>query len=108
MSALAPQTEASGQQRAERKRFPRLLRMFEPAPPAAVMLTEPELIKTHHRYWQRRIMVSTIVGYATYYFVRKNISIAMPVMEQSLGITKTDLDRKSTRLNSSHANISYA
>src|ERR1035437_10291009 len=91
MSALAPQTEASGQQRAERKRFPRLLRMFEPAPPAAVMLTEPELIKTQHRYWQRRIMIATIVGYATYYFVRKNLSIAMPVMEQSLGITKTDL-----------------
>jgi OPA family glycerol-3-phosphate transporter-like MFS transporter/OPA family sugar phosphate sensor protein UhpC-like MFS transporter len=91
MSALAPQTEASGEQRVGRKRFPRLLRMFEPAPPAAVMLTEPELIKTQHRYWQRRIMVATIVGYATYYFVRKNLSIAMPVMEQSLGITKTDL-----------------
>jgi OPA family glycerol-3-phosphate transporter-like MFS transporter/OPA family sugar phosphate sensor protein UhpC-like MFS transporter len=91
MSVTAPLIESPGQQRAERKRFPRLLRMFEPAPPAAVMLTEPELIKTQHRFWQRRIMIATIVGYATYYFVRKNLSIAMPVMEQSLGITKTDL-----------------
>jgi len=91
MSVTAPLIESPGQQRVGRKRFPRLLRMFEPAPPAAVMLTEPELIKTQHRYWQRRIMVATIVGYATYYFVRKNLSIAMPVMEQSLGITKTDL-----------------
>lgn len=83
MLAAAPPTEAPGQQVAGRKRFPRLLRMFEPAPPAAVMVTDPELIKAQSRYWQRRVMIATIVGYATYYFVRKNLSIAMPVMEQS-------------------------
>ena len=91
MLAAAPPTEAPGQPLAERKRFPRLLRMFEPAPPAAVLLTDPELVKAQNRYWQRRIMVATIVGYATYYFVRKNLSIAMPLMEQSLGVTKVDL-----------------
>ena len=36
-------------------------------------------------------MVATIIGYATFYFVRKNLSIAMPVMEKSLGVTKADL-----------------
>jgi len=42
-------------------------------------------------YWQRRILISTIVGYALFYFVRKNLSVAMPVMEQQLGIGKEKL-----------------
>ena len=44
-----------------------------------------------YRYWQNRLLLSTIAGYALYYFVRKNLSVAMPAMEQSLGITKTQL-----------------
>ena len=31
-------------------------------------------------YWQARILTSTIIGYALYYFVRKNLSVAMPAM----------------------------
>lgn len=73
------------------KRFPALLRMFEPAPAIEPITTDPEEIKVRHRAWERRIIVATIIGYATFYFVRKNLSIAMPVMEQSLGISKTDL-----------------
>lgn len=41
-------------------------------------------------YWQRRILFATIVGYALYYFVRKNLSVAMPAMEQD-GISKGQL-----------------
>lgn len=44
-----------------------------------------------YRYWQRRILLSTIVGYALYYFVRKNLSLAMPQMEETLGIDKAQL-----------------
>lgn len=73
------------------KRFPPLLRIFEPAPAIIPITGTPEEIKAHHRSWERRIIVATILGYATYYFVRKNLSIAMPVMEKSLGITKADL-----------------
>ena len=36
-------------------------------------------------YWQRRILISTIIGYALYYIVRKNLTVAMPAMEQSGG-----------------------
>jgi OPA family glycerol-3-phosphate transporter-like MFS transporter/OPA family sugar phosphate sensor protein UhpC-like MFS transporter len=43
------------------------------------------------RYWQRRTLIATMVGYAAYYFVRKNLSVAMPAMQEDLGITKTDL-----------------
>ena len=41
-------------------------------------------------YWQRRILTSTIIGYALYYFVRKNLSVAMPAMA-SEGIDKVQL-----------------
>jgi phosphoglycerate transporter family protein len=43
------------------------------------------------RYWQLRTMGAMIVGYALYYFVRKNLSMAMPALESDLGLTKTDL-----------------
>jgi OPA family glycerol-3-phosphate transporter-like MFS transporter/OPA family sugar phosphate sensor protein UhpC-like MFS transporter len=39
-------------------------------------------------YWQWRILLSAMVGYALFYFVRKNISVAAPEMYGALGITK--------------------
>src|SRR6266571_5956059 len=69
----------------------RLLRPFRAAPPAAVQLTDPQEITRIYRYWQTRVLVSSIIGYATFYFVRKNLSIAMPVMQSSLGFKKTQL-----------------
>ena len=55
------------------------------------MLEDPAEIKAQYRYWQRRILFSTIVGYAMFYFVRKNLSVAMPAMSRDLGIEKADL-----------------
>jgi len=55
---------------------------------ASDVATDPPAV---YAYWQRRILISTIVGYALYYFVRKNLSVAMPVMEEDLGIDKTQL-----------------
>ena len=43
------------------------------------------------KYWQNRTLIATIVGYALFYFVRKNLSMAMPGMQTGLGITKSDL-----------------
>ncbi|MDB6056327.1 MAG: transporter [Verrucomicrobiales bacterium] len=43
------------------------------------------------RYWQRRILITTLVGYAFFYLVRKNISFAMPGIKAQLGLTKADL-----------------
>lgn len=57
-------------------------------PPEAERVTGPS---AEYRYWQRRILVSTIVGYALYYFVRKNLSYAMPEMERTLSIGKEQL-----------------
>ncbi len=43
------------------------------------------------KYWQTRTIVATMIGYAMFYFVRKNLSIAMPAMQTDLGITKAEL-----------------
>lgn len=42
-------------------------------------------------YWRIRIMYSTMIGYILFYFVRKNLSMAMPGIEADLGITKVQL-----------------
>ncbi len=69
----------------------RFLELFAPDPPASVFLKDPEEIDKSYRYWRIRQMYSTFIGYAVYYFVRQNMSIAMPLMEKALGITKTSL-----------------
>lgn len=41
--------------------------------------------------WQMRTIFATMIGYALFYFVRKNFSLAMPGLEAELGISKTSL-----------------
>ncbi len=43
------------------------------------------------KYWQIRTIIGITFGYALFYFVRKNLSMAMPGIEADLGITKTNL-----------------
>lgn len=58
------------------------------SPPSA---GEPAEIAARFRTWQRRTLIATMFGYAAFYFVRKNLSFAMPAMQADLGITKADL-----------------
>jgi MFS family permease len=37
------------------------------------------------------MLVTTIIGYSLFYFLRKNLSLAMPGLAQDYGITKTTL-----------------
>ena len=76
---------------ARSRRWSGWLSLFAPAPPAEVMLEDPAEIRAQYRYWQRRILIGSIIGYASYYFVRKNLSVAMPGMSKDLGIGKADL-----------------
>ncbi|HTM98375.1 MAG TPA: MFS transporter [Pedobacter sp.] len=41
------------------------------------------------KYWQLRTIIVTMVGYAIFYFVRKNFSFAIPGLTAEYGITKT-------------------
>ncbi|MBQ7623356.1 MAG: MFS transporter [Bacteroidales bacterium] len=44
-----------------------------------------------YNYWQWRTLIILMIGYALFYFVRKNFSIAMPALNSELGLTKTQL-----------------
>jgi len=65
-----------------------LLQIFRPAPPAAVMLTDPQEITAKYAHWQKLVLIFSITGYASFYFVRKNLGVAMPVMGKALAIDK--------------------
>jgi len=68
--------------------FTSLFNIFRPAPPASVMLTDPVAVAQKYRRWQTRVLFFSILGYATFYFVRKNLGVAMPLMGAKLGIDK--------------------
>ncbi|MDR1011208.1 MAG: MFS transporter [Opitutaceae bacterium] len=73
-----------------RDAFDAAVRFFGPAP-AVTPVAGGERVREGVAFWQRRVLLSTIIGYAVYYFVRKNLGIAMPAMEQDLGIGKAQL-----------------
>ncbi|MFN8612807.1 MAG: MFS transporter [Vulcanimicrobiota bacterium] len=61
------------------------------APPAPAPAVAPEDVPRQYGYWRNRQLYATFVGYAVFYFVRKNLSCAMPLMERDLGIGKSKL-----------------
>lgn len=69
---------------------PNWLRLFAPAPEVPRIQDARETDRLY-RAWRLRILYSSMIGYALFYFVRKNLAVAMPEMESSLGISKTDL-----------------
>ena len=48
-------------------------------------------VKKRFWTWQMRTIFATMIGYALFYFVRKNFSLAMPGIEAEMGISKTQL-----------------
>jgi len=67
-----------------------LFDFFKPAPPAP-RIQDTQQVNRLYRQWRFRILCSTLIGYALFYFVRKNISCALPAMEHDLGLTKASL-----------------
>ncbi|HPW45632.1 MAG TPA: MFS transporter [bacterium] len=66
-----------------------LISLIKPAP-YIPQIEDPEERKRLYKHFRTRNLYGMVVGYAIYYFVRKNFSMAMPVMLQELGYTKTD------------------
>ncbi len=48
-------------------------------------------VKKRYNLWQWRTLVILMIGYALFYFVRKNFSIAMPALKSELGLDETQL-----------------
>jgi sugar phosphate permease len=63
---------------------------FRP-PVAKHQISNPAEIQTRYAFYRPRILFWSTVGYGTFYFVRKNLSVAMPVMLTQLHLQKTDL-----------------
>src|SRR5437899_12943261 len=55
--------------------FGRLLRIFAPAAAIPIESQDANTVARKYRYWQKRVLLTSIVGYATFYFVRNNLSI---------------------------------
>jgi OPA family glycerol-3-phosphate transporter-like MFS transporter/OPA family sugar phosphate sensor protein UhpC-like MFS transporter len=68
-----------------------LLGFFAPAPAIPALPLSPEETKAAFLKWRIRVVFSCTIGYALFYFVRKNLSVAMPMMGKDLGISKADL-----------------
>ena len=68
------------------------IRRFFAEPPAAPTLPEAEIPSTYRR-WRTRMLLGSLIGYGMFYFVRKNIPIALPLLAKELGYTKTQLGR---------------
>lgn len=64
------------------------LAIFRPPSPASITLSDSKEIAAKYRFWQWRVLLFSTFGYAMFYFVRKNLPIAMPLMGRELGIDK--------------------
>ena len=69
----------------------KLFDIFKPVPALEQVDISTDEYKKDYRYWRIRIMYTTMIGYALFYFVRKNMSLALPGMEAELGISKAQL-----------------
>lgn len=54
-------------------------------------IADPEAVKSTYRHWRIRTMYAMFVGYAIFYFVRKNLSAATPGMIADLSYSKTQI-----------------
>lgn len=63
---------------------------LKPAPYIAPIQDSKEIDK-QYSYWRMRICLSLFVGYAAYYFTRKNFAIIMPMVGVDLALNKAQL-----------------
>ncbi len=54
------------------------------------MQSQPQTNK-NYRYWRLRIMYSMMVGYAGFYLVRQNFTMALPFFQSELGYSKLQI-----------------
>src|SRR5258707_5240626 len=70
----------------------RLLAAVKTQPDRVIALNyAPVEVDRQYRYWRGRILLTSIIGYALYYFVRSNISLPLKSMGTELGYSKEQL-----------------
>ena len=61
------------------------IKNFYKEPAAAEPIKDPEIIKKTYTQWRMRIFLSMFFGYVIFYICRKNISVALPAIQDALG-----------------------
>jgi phosphoglycerate transporter family protein len=62
--------------------LPRFLRAPAPAEP----LVDPQIVRSRYQHYRTQILIWSTIGYAMFYYVRKNLSVAQPEIERHLHI----------------------
>jgi glycerol-3-phosphate transporter len=57
----------------------------------SAFIAESVDMNANYRYWRIRIMYSMMIGYAGFYLIRQNFSMAIPFMQSELGYSKTQI-----------------
>ena len=66
-----------------------MMSIFSPAPHIE-RLPEGQIDSTYKRL-RKEVFAGTFIGYATFYLIRQNFSLAVPYMIAEYGYTKADL-----------------
>lgn len=67
-----------------------LYRHLKATPPIEKIQDKSEVDRLY-KHWRIKVMYSLFIGYALFYFCRKNISIALPALSSELGYTNVQL-----------------
>lgn len=76
---------------------------FFKEPPAAEPIQDKEQVDKLYAIWRMRIFLSMFFGYIIFYTCRKNISVALPVIQQELGYNTIELGLLGSSLYFSYA-----
>lgn len=68
----------------------RILALFAEAPLVAP-LADSELVAARYRRTRTRVLFGSMVAYGLFYFCRKNLSIALPLLSRDLGYSNVEL-----------------
>jgi OPA family sugar phosphate sensor protein UhpC-like MFS transporter len=85
----------------------RMLDLLKPVPHIEEIKDKDLLDKTY-TFWRFRIFYSMFIGYIFYYFSRKSLVFAMPVLIQDLGFSKSELGILVSILSLSYAVSKFA
>ena len=79
------------------------LKDFYKVPEPAEPITDQAVIDKTYAQWRMRIFLSMFFGYIIFYTCRKNISVALPAIQQALGYSKLELGLLGSSLYFSYA-----
>lgn len=82
--------------------FRRIIDFFR-EPEAAPRIEDSAERDRLYRHWRTRMLYGSLVAYGLFYFTRKNISIALPLLSEELGYSNSDLGMLGSLLYISYA-----